>query len=93
MPAGARDMGAEVVGIDFLDVMLSKARRVVPDVVFRAASADSLPFEKASFDAVVANGVLHHLGEPDRSFEETHRVLTDEGRIACTVWAAPETGT
>jgi SAM-dependent methyltransferase len=35
--------------------------------------------------------VLHHLGEPDRALEEAHRVLTDGGRIACTVWAAPET--
>lgn len=87
----AREMGADVVGIDFSEPMLVEARREVPDVEFRTASADNIPFGEASFEAVVANGVLHHLGEPDRALEEAHRVLTDGGRIACTVWAAPET--
>lgn len=87
----AREKGADVVGIDFSEPMLVEARRGVPDVEFRTASADNIPFGEASFDAVVANGVLHHLGEPDRALDEAHRVLTDGGRIACTVWAAPET--
>lgn len=87
----AREMGADVVGIDFSEAMLVEARRLVPEVVFRTAAADSLPFDDTSFNAVVANGVLHHLGEPQRALEEAHRVLTDGGRIACTVWAAPET--
>lgn len=87
----AHEMGADVVAIDFSEPMLVEARRVVPDVEFRTASADNIPFGEASFDAVVANVVLHHLGEPDRALDEAHRVLTDGGRIACTVWAAPDT--
>lgn len=87
----AHEMGADVVGIDFSEPMLVEARRAVPEVVFRTASADRLPFDEGSFEAVVANGVLHHLGEPDRALDEAHRVLADGGRIACTVWADPET--
>lgn len=88
--AAALDRGASVVGIDFSETMIAEARRILPEGKFRVANAESLPFEDGSFDAVVANGVLHHLGEPDRALDEAHRVLEGEGRIACTVWAEPE---
>lgn len=88
--AVADEQGAAVVGIDFSEAMIAQARQILPHVDFRVASAESLPFDDGSFDVVVANGVLHHLGEPDRALEEAHRVLDSDGRIACTVWAEPE---
>lgn len=87
----AQKRGADVVGIDFSEAMLAEARRRVPSVEFRAASADLLPFDDETFDAVVANGVLHHLAQPADALAEARRVLVPGGRIACTVWAAPET--
>lgn len=89
--AAAHQRGASAIGIDFSDTMLSEARRSSPDVDFRAASADALPFDDESFDAVVANVVLHHLARPDTALEQAHRVLAPGGRIACTVWAGMET--
>lgn len=88
--AAAQRRGASVTGVDFSEEMLAKARQLVPEVQFRAASADALPFDDASFDAVAANTVLHHLARPVQSLAEAHRVLAADGRIACTVWAAPE---
>lgn len=89
--AAAQQRGASAIGIDFSDLMLDEARRSFGDVDFRTASADALPFEDGSFDAVVANVVLHHLGRPEAALEEAHRVLAAGGRIACTVWAGMET--
>lgn len=89
--AVARERGASVIGIDFSDAMLAEARRTVHGVQFRAGSAASLPFEDEAFDAVVANCVLHHLAQPATALREARRVLVPQGRIACTVWAAPET--
>jgi len=86
----AMERRASVVGIDFSEYMVAQARRILPQLEFKVASAESLPFDDGSFDAVVANGVLHHLGEPNRALEEAHRVLDSDGRIACTVWAEPE---
>lgn len=88
--AVATARGASVTGIDFSESMIGGARRLHPQLDFRVASAESLPFDDGTFDAVVANGVLHHLGEPGRALEEAHRVLGGEGRVACTVWAEPE---
>lgn len=89
--AAAQNRGAAVTGVDFSEAMLVQARELVPDVEFRTASTDALPFGDASFDAVVANLVLHHLARPEQSLAEAHRVLRPGGRIACTVWAASET--
>lgn len=89
--ARALARGAAVTGIDFSDAMLAEARRTVPGVEFRSASAEALPFSDGTFDAVVANATLHHLGEPEKALAEARRVLIAGGRIACTVWAAPET--
>lgn len=86
----AHDRGSLVQGIDFSERMVEEARRRVPGVKFELGSAESLAFEDQTFDVVVANGVLHHLAEPDRALAEANRVLVPSGRIACTVWAAME---
>ena len=85
--AAARDRGATVVGVDFSDAMLAEARRTVTDVTFQSASVEALPLDDGGFDAVVANGVLHHLARPVESLAEAHRVLSPGGRVACTVWS------
>lgn len=79
--------GAEVVGIDFSEAMIEEARLRHPELELRTASAESLPFEDETFDRVVGNFVLHHLGEPDRALGESFRVLAPGGRMALTVWA------
>ena len=85
--AAAAERGAHVIGIDFSDAMLEEARRRCPRLEFQKADAEALPFEDASFNAVVGNFVLHHLGRPERFLCEAFRVLREGGRLAFTVWA------
>ena len=87
---GAAERGASVVGIDFSQAMLAEARRLHPEQSFREGSVESLPFTDESFDAVVGNTVLHHLGDPVGALREAHRVLAPSGRVAFTIWAEPE---
>ena len=63
--AAAAERGAHVVGIDFSETMLAQARQLQPNIEFRKAAAESLPFDDAKFDAVVGNFVLHHLAQPE----------------------------
>ena len=88
--AAAAARGASVVGLDFSPAMIAEARRRHPMLMFYDGEAEALPFDVASFDAVVMNFGLLHLARPDAAVAEAHRVLRAGGRYAFTVWASPE---
>jgi SAM-dependent methyltransferase len=88
--AKAADRGASVVGVDIAEAMISLARRLYPQLEFRHGNAEALPFPDASFDALVGNFVMLHLGRPEQAAAEFGRVLAPGGRLALTVWDLPE---
>ncbi len=75
-----------VIGIDMTPEMLDKARagaaeRGVANVDFVEAEAERLPFDDASFDVVISNGVIDLIPDKDAVFAELYRVLAPGGRI------------
>ncbi len=81
----------ELAGIDITPALLAEAAdRLEPAraagacVVLHEASAVSLPFTEASFDALICNGVVKYLDETmlDAFLAEALRVLAPGGRIA-----------
>ena len=88
--AAAAKRGASAVGVDFSAAMVALARRQYPDAEFREGDAEQLPFPDGSFDAVVTNFGLLHLGMPEKALLEAHRVLRPGGRIGFTVWSQPD---
>jgi arsenite methyltransferase len=76
-----------VVGVDFTDEQVGKAtllrgRYGFAQVEFVEASIDALPFDAASFDAVISNGVINLSPIKHRVFAEAARVLRPGGRLA-----------
>jgi SAM-dependent methyltransferase len=61
-----------------------------PGLDFRQADVHELPFEDGSFDAVVGNFVILHLGRPEEATADFVRVLRPGGRLALTTWDRPE---
>jgi SAM-dependent methyltransferase len=75
-----------VVGIDLRESDLQGGRalareRSVVNVTFQVATIYALPFAAASFDAVFANAVLQHLGDPLAAIREMRRVVKPGGVV------------
>jgi arsenite methyltransferase len=76
-----------VTGIDITDEQLVKAARLrdrarFSQVELVEAHIEELPFEDASFDAVISNGVINLSPRKDAVFAEAARVLRPGGRLA-----------
>ena len=53
--AAAARRGAEAIGVDFATAQVRLASANFPEARFEVADAEALPFEDASFDAMVIN--------------------------------------
>jgi len=76
----------EVVGCDITPEMLDKARNRcaaagLTNVGFVPGRAEALPFEDASFDAVVSRSAVHHFPDPAAALREMARVVKPGGRV------------
>jgi len=75
----------EVVGIDISEDMVRIARknvekeRLADRVKFEVRSAYNTGFEDCSIDLVVSTGLIHHLREPAKAFNEMYRILKRGG--------------
>ena len=76
-----------VVGLDLNEGMLAVAARTEPAIEWRQGDAASLPFDDASFDAVVSQFALMCFPERVASLREMWRTLAPAGRLAVAVWA------
>lgn len=75
-----------VVGLDANEDMLAVAATRYAGVDWRLGSAEALPFESASFDAVVSQFMLMFVPEPAAAVAEMKRVSKPRGRVAFAVW-------
>jgi ubiquinone/menaquinone biosynthesis C-methylase UbiE len=76
-----------VVGVDVTDEQIETATRLrdrdgFSQVELVHAHIEELPFEDASFDAVLSNGVINLSPAKHRVFAEAARVLRPDGRLA-----------
>lgn len=88
--ARAATRGAAVTGVDIAGEMLALAGRLAPDATFYLADAHELPFDDASFDAVVANFLVPHLADPEQAVGELARTLALGGHLALSTWDHPQ---
>ena len=66
------------VAVDPADGMLKFAPSFLETYV---ATAEELPFEDSSFDAIILGESLHHLNNPELAFKEIIRVLKTDGKL------------
>jgi len=88
--ATASRLGANCIGVDLSPEMIALARASHPDIDFRVAEVEHLPFEDGSFDALVCNFGLGHFPWPEAALAECGRTLRVGGRVAFSWWDQPD---
>lgn len=74
-----RDLPATVVGIDVERTRVRQGAASVPGLM--VATAERLPFAAASFDVVLLNEVIEHVGNDRQALEEALRVVPVGGHV------------
>lgn len=77
-----------VVGVDINEGMLAVARRRSPDIDWRQAPAEALPFAEHSFDHVFCQFGLMFFADRELAVREMLRVLRPSGKLAALVWSS-----
>jgi SAM-dependent methyltransferase len=82
-----RRLGASAVAaVDPSEPFVAAIGERYPDVTVRLAPAEELPFEDASFDAALAQLVVHFMRDPVAGLREMTRVTREGGVVAASVW-------
>jgi SAM-dependent methyltransferase len=82
----ARVGAGSVSAVDPSASFVAAARGRHPGVEVRQASAEDLPFADGTFDAAVAQLVVHFMSDPVAGLAEMARVTRPDGVVAACVW-------
>ncbi len=77
---------AAVAAVDPSESFVAAAQERHPTVEVHRAAAEQLPFEDDSFDAAVAQLVVHFMADPIAGLREMARVTRPDGVVAACVW-------
>ena len=79
--------GAEAVtAVDPSASFAAATRERLPGADIRQAAAEKLPFADGTFDAVLAQLVVHFMTDPVLGLREMNRVTRPDGVVAACVW-------
>jgi demethylmenaquinone methyltransferase / 2-methoxy-6-polyprenyl-1,4-benzoquinol methylase len=80
--AARRHGAADVIGLDFAERMLERARVKAPEIEWVRGDVLALPFEDASFDAATVGFGIRNVDDLEAGLRELRRVLRPGGRLA-----------
>ncbi len=85
----AKQLGANVTGVDAAPALIDIARTRTPDGNFRVGDIEDLPFEADRFDVVTAFNAIQYATDPVAAVIALARVCRTGGMLAIGVWGDP----
>ncbi|NYZ75475.1 class I SAM-dependent methyltransferase [Candidatus Micrarchaeota archaeon] len=73
--------GAKITGLDYNELRLKRARKLLPAVRFVKGDLLKMPFKTNSFDVVFLHHVLEHIKEDEKVLREIRRILRSGGYL------------
>lgn len=89
LTARLKAIGADVTAIDPSQSFVDAIRTRFPDVDVRLGTAEELPYDSDTFDAALAQLVVHFMSDPVSGIRQMARVTRRGGVIAACVWDGP----
>jgi SAM-dependent methyltransferase len=86
----AREMGAEVAGLDASPALAAIARERMPGARIELGEMEALPFEDRSFEVVTSFNTFQFAEDPQHALAEARRVTRPGGTVAALVWGSSE---
>lgn len=77
---------SQIVGLDRNRGMLDVAHARSPEIMWKEARAEALPFPDRTFDAALCQFGLMFFDDPVAALREIERVVRPGGRVAVSVW-------
>ena len=82
--------GRRYTGLDLTPKMIEVANaKGIDNARFVVGDAEDLPFDDASFDAVICANSFHHYPNPQAFFDGVARVLRPDGKLVLRDYTAP----
>jgi demethylmenaquinone methyltransferase/2-methoxy-6-polyprenyl-1,4-benzoquinol methylase len=82
--------GGDVVGSDFSEGMLARARTKAPGLTWEQADAMALPYPDGTFDAATVGFGARNFGDLSRGLREMARVVRPGGRVVILEITTPQ---
>ena len=82
-------ISGRVVGIDFCEPMLRKAKGQAHSIHLLLATSEGLPFPDNSFDGATIGFALRNVPDIEKTLRETTRVIKTGGKVACLEFSRP----
>lgn len=79
----------EVIGIDFCQRMLYKAKSRKANTELVLATSESLPFPDNTFDCATIGFALRNVADIEKTLQETTRVIKPGGKAVCLEFSLP----
>lgn len=89
LTAHLRSVGAQVSAIDPSPPFVAAIGERFPDIDVLTGTAEELPYDAASFDAALAQLVVHFMSNPVVGISQMARVTRPGGVVAACVWDGP----
>lgn len=76
---------AKYIGVDIYDKAIRYAKVKYPNIGFKIASSENLPYKNGSFDLILFYETIEHVDNPKEALREIQRVLKKNGTLILTM--------
>lgn len=85
----AKQLGADITGLDASQELIAIARNRIPEASFDIGELEALPYPDKTFDVIIASLSVQYAENPIAALKELRRVAKPGGSLVISTWGNP----